>query len=373
MAFLLSDEYKKLLQLSIDKIPFAVQISKVPEGEIIMINKLGIELLGNPFIKKGDHFRQSAEFLTAKGDPYPHDQMPAAAALRSNEKVIKDDIYIRKDNKNNLYQVTAIPIKNSQNQPEFIFEIYEDILHAKEVDRKKTDFISLASHQLRTPLAALRWFSEMLLSGDAGELSKEQKEFVQNINDSAERMIELVNSLLNVSRIESGRLIIDPKPTDLAELIRNVVGAQKIKAEERKINLILNIDETLPKINIDPKLIQEVYFHLITNAIKYTPPGGEVKIIVSEDQKNIISQVSDTGMGIPQESQEKIFQKFFRADNAIKSVPDGNGLGLHLAKAIVESSGGEIWFNSVVGRGTSFYFSLPKTGSPAKAGDASLS
>ncbi|MBI2031901.1 MAG: HAMP domain-containing histidine kinase [Candidatus Levybacteria bacterium] len=371
MTPLFSDEYKKLLQIAIDSIPFAAKISKVPTGEIVMINKLGIELLGNPFIKT-EGPNQSAQLLNINGGVYPYDQLPAVVAIKNNEKTVKDDIYIRRDNKNNLFQVTAIPIKNSQNQPEFIFEIYEDVLHTKEVDRKKTDFISLASHQLRTPLAALRWFSEMLLSGDAGELNKEQKEFTQNISDSAERMIELVNSLLNVSRIESGRLIIDPKPTDLSDLIGNIILAQKIKAQERKINLIFNVDKTLSKINIDPKLIYEVYSHLITNAIKYTPAGGEVKVIVSEDQKNIISQISDTGMGIPQESQGKIFQKFFRADNAIKSVPDGNGLGLHLTKAIIESSGGEIWFNSVVGKGTSFYFSLPKTGSQAKAGDTTL-
>lgn len=368
MTPLFSDEHKKLFQISLDFIPFAVKVSKVPTGEIIMINRLGIELLGNPFVK-GEPL---IELLTVNGDSYPRDQLPAYLAIRYNKKVLKNDIYIKKDGKNNPFQVTAIPIKNSQNQPEFIFEIYENVLRAKDVERKKTDFISLASHQLRTPLAALRWFSEMLLSGDAGELNKEQREFVQNISDSAERMIELVNSLLNVSRIESGRLIIDPKPTNLSDLIGNVISAQKIKAEEKKINLIFDINISLAEINIDPKLIYEVYSHLISNAIKYTPAGGEVKIIVSEDQKNIISQVSDTGMGIPQEVQGKIFQKFFRADNAVKSVPDGNGLGLYLTKAIVESSGGEIWFNSVVGKGTSFYFSLPKEGSLAHAGEAAL-
>src|SRR3989344_5032890 len=287
----LSDEHKKLLQIAIDSIPFAVRISKASTGEIMMINKLGIELLGNPFIKKNTS-SQITILLRNDGTAYPQNELPFFLALKTNAKVIKDDIYINKDdNSKNLYQVTAAPIKNSQNQAEFIFEIFEDVAHTKEVDKKKTDFISLASHQLRTPLSSLRWFSEMLLSGDAGELSKEQKEFVQNISDSTNRMIELVNSLLNVSRIESGRLIIDPKPTNLRDLIGNVITEQKIKAGEKKIELVFSIDETLPQIKIDPKLIGEVYANLLSNAITYTPENGEIKIIVSEDQKNIISQI----------------------------------------------------------------------------------
>jgi len=372
MTFSFSDEYKKLLQVTIDNLPFAARILKAETGEIVMINKLGTELLGNPFVKT-DVFPQTIILLRNDGTIYPQNELPAFLALKTNAKVIKDDIYINKaDNSKNLYQVTAVPIKNSQNQAEFIFEIFEDIKHIKEVDRTKTDFISLASHQLRTPLSALRWFSEMLLAGDAGELNKEQKDFVQNISDSTNRMIELVNSLLNVSRVESGRLIIDPKPTNLRDLIGNIIAEQKIKAGEKKIELVFSIDQTLPEINIDPKLIGEVYTNLLSNAVKYTQEGGSVKIIVSEDQKNIISQISDTGIGIPQENQAKIFQKFFRGDNAIKLAPDGNGLGLHLTKAIVESSGGEIWFNSVSGKGTSFYFSLPKEGSQSRAGDVTL-
>lgn len=370
-----SDEYKKLLQMVIDSMPFAVRIAEAPTGEIIMINKLGIELLGNPFGLNNitNRLDLATRLLRNDGSSYPQDELPVYQALKTNEKVIKDDIMIKKsDNTKNLFQATAVPVKNSQNQAQFIFEMFEDVRHIKEVDRTKTDFISLASHQLRTPLSALRWFSEMLLLGDAGELNKEQKDFVQNISDSTNRMIELVNSLLNVSRIESGRLIIDPKPTNLRDLIGNVVAEQKIKSGDKKIELVLSIDQTLPQINIDPKLISEVYTNILSNAIQYTPEGGSIKIIVSEDQKNIISQISDTGIGIPQENQMKIFQKFFRADNAIKTSPDGNGLGLHLTKAIVESSGGEIWFNSVSGKGTSFYFSLPKEGSQSKAGDVTL-
>lgn len=368
-----SDEYKKLLQIAIDSIPLAVRISSASTGEIIMINKLGIELLGNPFIKT-DSLYPTAIFLKKDGTFYPQNELPASLALEANAEVIKDDIYINKaDNSKNLYQITAAPVKNSQNQPEFIFEIFKDIMQVKEVDRTKTDFISLASHQLRTPLSALRWFSQMLLSGDAGELNNEQKEFVQNVSDSADRMVALVNSLLNVSRIESGRLIINPKPTNLRGLIEKIVEEQKIKADERKIKLAVSVDQTLPEINIDPKLIDEVYSNLLSNAIKYTSEGGEIKIIVSEAQTNIISQISDNGVGIPQENQSKIFQKFFRGDNAIKLAPDGNGLGLHLVKAIVETSGGEIWFNSAIGKGTSFYFSLPKEGSHAQEGDTTLS
>jgi len=293
-------------------------------------------------------------------------------SLKNNKEFYTDELVNkRKDGTEYSTELAIAPVTESGKTLYFV-GVAADITKRKEVDRMKSEFISLASHQLRTPLSAMRWFLEMLLDGDAGELNPEQRDYVSNVYQANSNMIELVNALLNVSRIESGRIIIDPIPTDLAELIKSVVNETKVKYTVKKQSIVVSIHHGLPKINLDPKLIRHVFLNLITNAIKYSPERGEIHIFVSKNDKEVLVQVSDTGFGIPEAEKSKVFQKFYRGSNIVKYEIEGTGLGLYLAKAIIESSKGRIWFESEEGKGTSFWFSLPLVGMEPKQGEVTI-
>jgi signal transduction histidine kinase len=341
-------------------------------GYVLLINDVATDLLK---VDKNSVYGKKLETLYTLYDeanqPIASENRPVRVALKQGKKISQEVTVMDSDNHKIALGVTATPVIQ-HDQIIGSIEIIRDITKEKEVDRMKTEFISLASHQLRTPLSAIKWFSEMLLSGDAGKLNDDQTEFAQNVVDSTARMIDLVNSLLNISRIESGRIMIDPKPTDLSQLVHGIVNDLKAKIEERQQTLVVSVHKELPKVNLDARLIGQVYLNLLTNGIKYTPKGGEISVFVSRKGEELVSQVSDNGYGIPKAEQAKMFQKFFRATNVSKIETDGTGLGMYLIKAIIESSGGKIWFESEEGKGTTFWFSLPMSGMKAKQGEVTI-
>lgn len=293
-------------------------------------------------------------------------------------KIAKNMVLIRSDKLKVEVSGSIAPSKDSKGKIIGCIFIFIDITKEREIDKMKTEFISLASHQLRTPLTTIRWFIEELYGGELGDLNSEQKDYLKQVLESNSRMIKLVNDLLDISRLETSRLRIEPKLTDLFALIKSVLSEYSPVAKANNCEFKLKeLKSDFPKINIDPVLIKQVINNLISNAIKYSfnkdHSKGVVTISLDKKEKDALISVSDNGIGIPEKFQRRIFQKFFRADNVYKVDTEGTGFGLYISKLIAEASGGKLWFKSAEGAGTTFYLTLPIAGSKRKAEGKSLS
>jgi two-component system sensor histidine kinase VicK len=265
----------------------------------------------------------------------------------------------KKDGTTYYAQTTVSPVLDENGNVSFFVGIERDITKEKEVEKLKDDFVSLVSHQMRTPLSAIKWYLESLIDESIGSLNKEQKVCAIDMYNSNQRMIDLVNTLLNTSKIESGRIVINSEPTDVKKLVTEVIKEAENRIFGRDCKIKLNIEENLPLILLDSQLIRNVYLNVITNALKYSPKDNPIEVTIYKEKGNLISKIADQGYGIPEEDQKKIFTKFYRGSNASKAEPSGTGLGLYLAKNIVESSGGKIWFESTPKKGTVFWISIP--------------
>ena len=238
--------------------------------------------------------------------------------------------------------------------------VLHDVTREKAIERMKTEFVSLAAHQMRTPLSAIKWSLQMMLEGEMGQVNEKQKEFLSKTYEANERMITLINDLLNVTRIEAGRYLYQPSFVQMEDIIDEQLGLYKEEAGRRGIALsFVRSAKRCPKALVDPEKIGIVVQNLIDNALHYTSKGGKVTISITHDIKELQVQVADTGLGIPQKEQVKIFERFFRASNVRTVHTEGSGLGLYITKHIVETHGGKIWFESVESKGTTFTFTLP--------------
>ncbi len=230
--------------------------------------------------------------------------------------------------------------------------------HLKELDRQKDELLSIVSHQLATPITSVKWYLEMLQDGDVGELKEEQKKHVHSMQAIAADLTDLVGMILDVSRIQLGRMRIDKQPLDLAEFFKEILETVEPKAIEKHINFVKNLPASYPAANLDKRYTRMTVENLLTNAIKYTPEKGDVTIDVQIKDNKLYCSVKDTGCGIPKAEQDKIFGKLFRASN-VRNTVDGNGFGLYVAKGAVEAQGGSIRFESAEGKGTTFSVELP--------------
>ena len=348
---------------AVDSSTEAVSIT-TPDGAIIYVNPAWSTLNGYTEIEAlGRNHRMlkspdtKAEIMVALWE-----KITAGFSFHTEEV-----INARKDG--SLYQaeLSISPIREGADTL-FYVSVCQDITLRKEVDRAKTEFVSLASHQLRTPLSAIRWYSEMLLSKYVGELNEKQRQYVKEIYAGNLRMVELVNALLNVSRIDLGTFAIEPEPVSVVEICESVLLELTPQITERK-QTVERIFTTAPATySADSKLIRIVFQNFLSNSVKYTQPEGHITAEIATKENNLYIRVADNGYGIPKAQQAKIFEKLFRADNVRQKDTEGTGLGMYIVKAIVESSGGKIWFESEENQGTTFHVYLPLTGMSKKSG-----
>ena len=228
-----------------------------------------------------------------------------------------------------------------------------------EASRMKSEFISVVSHQLRSPLSNLRWAIELLMSGRLGKIEEKQTEYFRILKENSGRMGELVSDLLIVSRIETATLPQKRKEISLEDLIKKLISEFEPFTQASNVEIEFKSEENLPKILADPSQLHLVVENLLDNAIRYIKDNGKIKMLLSRRSQNLYFEIEDNGVGIPRKDQKYIFQKFFRSENILKYQTQGSGLGLYISKAIVERSGGKIGFKSQKGIGSIFWFTLP--------------
>lgn len=352
-----------------------IVISDVDKGgKITYVNKAFEEIIG---WKARDVINKSITDVIIRqdkdGNIVPFKERIVTKVL-AGQKVVADlsqpFYYVRKDKSRFPVASVITPILFNKKIIGAV-ESFRDISKESATDKAKTEFVSLASHQLLTPLSTISWYTEMLLAGDVGKITDDQKQYLDEIYYGNFRMVKLVKALLNVSRLELGTFTVDPEPTDIAKLAQSVIDEQKPQIEERKITITAKYERGIPMLSVDPNLIRIVFQNLLSNVIKYTPEGGKATLEIALSKikgSNVLIKVSDTGYGIPSSQQDEIFTKLFRGENVKGKDIEGTGLGLYIVKSIIDHSGGKIWFESQENKGSIFYVTLPLEGMKRKVG-----
>jgi len=228
-----------------------------------------------------------------------------------------------------------------------------------EANRMKSEFVKIVSHQLRSPITNLSWAIDILMSGEMGKVEEKQAEYFKILKENSSRMIDLVRDLLTVSRIEEGSLMIKREKISIEPIIKKLISRFKPFVLGSNVEIKFEAGENLPQIFIDTHQIEIVIENLFDNAIRYIKGEGEIKIKLKQRDKTLYFEIKDTGVGIPKDDQKFIFQKFFRSENALRQQTQGSGLGLFIAKSIIERFDGQIGFESEKSKGSTFWFTLP--------------
>ncbi len=238
-------------------------------------------------------------------------------------------------------------------------EIRQKNVELERANKTKSEFLANMSHELRTPLNAVIGFSEILLMESMGELNEKQKDYIKSILESGEYLLNLINDILDLSRVESGQMIFEPSEFYIKDAVEQSIAIIKERALKKRINIHVEYDETVSTIYADERKIKQVLYNLLSNAIKFTPSGGNVTVRINMHGSNVLFTVEDSGIGIPKELIPMLFQPFSQLHPAHESTHEGTGLGLTIVKSIIELHGGDVWVESTPAKGSQFYFTIP--------------
>lgn len=340
-------------------------------GRVVVMNEPAEELLGwrrRDLI--GEQFVRSVPMFDRNGQQIPPMDRPLQIVLQRPAVLTAQVTYERKNGTRLPVAITSRPII-VDGEVVGAIGTFRDIREEQAVERTKTEFVTLASHQLRTPVSAIKWYAELLLSGDAGKLSSSQRDYIQQIYSSNFRLSSIIDAMLLTSDLELGNLAVRPEPVNLAQLTNLLlIDLLHMQPSKKRLRITETYSPALPSLMLDQGLIKTIMRAVLGNAIKYTPEGGKIAIAIKPDagklsyasKGSVRITIADTGYGIPRNQQKNIFVKLFRAANIKEKDTDGTGLGLYVSKAILEQVGGKISFSSKEGKGSTFVILLPVEG-----------
>lgn len=329
------------------------------------INEPAIALLGENARILGQDATQVLRLEDAAGKLLPEVKHPIPKAIGKRSRVAVDmtkgaALYVRPGSGQERRRValTITPIL-SEGHVAGAAVVLRDITEESNIDWAKTEIISIASHQLRTPLTAIKWYVAALLREEEDITPEQSEKYLQRVYDANQHMIELVDALLNVSRIDLGTLSLQPKAVSIQATLKDVLKELAVEIKNKELTVHTEANQQLLPAFFDPNGLHIIMQNLISNAVKYSAKQGEITVGLQQQSQNALITVRDDGCGIPADQQRKIFSKLFRASNATKVATDGTGLGLYVTKALIERAGGQIWFESTEGKGTTFYAIIP--------------
>lgn len=274
-------------------------------------------------------------------------------------ETISDELVIAIQNALSVQEVRELNATLQQRINSATRELRSSNTQLQRLDKAKDEFVSMASHQLRTPLTSIKGYISMVLEGDAGKITDSQAHFLGEAFSSSERMVHLINDFLNVSRLQTGKFLVDKRPVNLEKVVEQELDSLKTTATSRGLSFSYKMPKDFPLLNLDEDKMRQVIMNFCDNAIYYSAEETKIKVTLAVEGKDAVFKVTDTGIGVPRTEQSQLFSKFYRASNARKQRPDGTGVGLYLAKKVIDAHKGKVIFESAEGKGSIFGFSLP--------------
>jgi signal transduction histidine kinase len=358
-------ERTELLRHVINTMPIGVLLLDARTMDITLISTQAEYMLGRAELnlRATKNFSDiAAKFLQSDGTPYDTSSLPPYLATKDRRTHEVKNLIIGEGQKRMTWTMAATPFTGGDGSITDILVAIDDVSRNQTFEHSMTDFVSVASHQLRTPLTGIKWSLDALRKADVKMSDEDKRLLFETCYEASDRMMITIQQLLQVAEFERGGKALKPEPVSIETSIKGNVASLKALIDRKKLTFKESVLSALPPLMTDPFFVSQLTMNIIENAVKYTPDGGEIDSILRLKDGAIEWTLHDTGIGIPKSSLPKIFEKFFRADNAQKLVPDGTGLGLTIVRSIVDMLGGSIRIESEEGRGTTVEVRLPLKG-----------